>query len=89
MTKTPAAPITPAVSGNAPVLYLNNPNGVDFASRENMLKHLKALHATKLVEERAHVLPPLLAARVQAPDERASKSARDAPGAMNVGDDAA
>ena len=35
-------------SGNAPVLYLNNPQGIDLGSRENMLKHLKALHETKL-----------------------------------------
>jgi uncharacterized protein (DUF1501 family) len=37
-------------SGKDPVLYLNNPDGIDARGRRNMLDHLKALHELQVGE---------------------------------------
>ncbi|MBT5705911.1 MAG: DUF1501 domain-containing protein, partial [Verrucomicrobia bacterium] len=37
-------------SGKDPVLYLNNPDGIDARGRRNMLDHLKALHQLQVGE---------------------------------------
>jgi hypothetical protein len=47
-------------SGDDPVLYLNNPNGIDSASRRNMLDRLRELHELQL-ERTSH---PALEARI-------------------------
>lgn len=47
-------------SGNAPVLYLNNPPGIDAQSRQQSVEALKDLHALK----QQHTVDPLVAARI-------------------------
>lgn len=37
-------------SGRDPVLYLNNPDGIDAAARRNMLDHLRELHQIQLAD---------------------------------------
>ena len=37
-------------SGKDPVLYLNNPEGIDAAGRRNMLDHLRQLHALQVAD---------------------------------------
>jgi hypothetical protein len=69
-------------SGKDPVLYLNNPPGLDEASRRRMLDHLRALHEAQQTE----VMDPEIAARI-AQYEMAYRMQTSVPETMGLSDE--